>query len=160
MPSSRRVLGAAALTLLAHAHLSAAAGIIERVLADVDKQPVLLSEVQLLARMKGVSQETALEATIDQRLMDREASRVPQAALTDDEARRACESVAVRATAAGVPAATACALARREAVVLKYARFRFGPQLEQADDPERELAERIDAWVKDLREAAQIRYVR
>jgi hypothetical protein len=63
-------------------------------------------------------------------------------------------------------------LARRQAVILKYARFRFLPQI-RIDDPqaatepgsedrerllERALGEKIEAWVRELRASADIRY--
>ena len=58
-------------------------------------------------------------------------------------------------------------MARRQATILKYVDFRFRPQVRvTAEDPggegarstADELDARIEAWVKDLRAAAEVRY--
>ena len=57
-------------------------------------------------------------------------------------------------------------MVRRQATILKYVDFRFRPQVRiTAEDPEEkalleaaELDARIEAWVKDLRAAAEVRY--
>ena len=142
-----------------------------------------------MARVQGGTETDALEALIDERLMFREASRLPQAALTPGEEERAVDSIRPR-----LPNPTAAEqldlvrLARREATIVKYVEFRFRPQVrvtdeevrgawsaggaaassgrsfEEASPAVREwLALRVldalvEAWVKDLRERAGIRY--
>lgn len=146
MRSERRQ--ALALTLALLAAPFAAGELLERVLADLDGQPVLLSEVRLYEELKGLSRERALEAVIDARLMHREAARLPQAALAQDEADRACADLRAKAPQLDEEPGL-CALARREAVILKYVAFRFTGQ---------DLDGQIETWVEELREAAAIRY--
>lgn len=121
---------------------------IESVLADVDGEPVLLSEVRLVERLKGLPRAAALEAAIDARLMYREAGRLPQAALSREEAERACAELRGKAPELAADPAL-CVLGRREAVILKYVASRFGAE---------DLDAQIEGWVKQLREAATLRY--
>jgi hypothetical protein len=60
-------------------------------------------------------------------------------------------------------------LVRRQAAILKFVEFRFRPQVRVAADlpaeerdaeMRRALDERIEAWVKELRAGAEIRYPR
>ncbi len=140
----------AALSIPAHAE-----SVVERVLADLDGEPVLLSEVRLVERLKGLDRSTALEVVLDLRLMYAEAARLPQAVLSGAEAQAACDDLARRAPELTDDPAL-CALARREAVVLKYVGLRFAPE-ERAGEG-RSLDARIEEWVKDLRSSAAIRY--
>jgi hypothetical protein len=50
--------------------------VVERVLATVDGVPVLLSDVRVVERVRGIGRDEALRATIDERLMFQEASRL------------------------------------------------------------------------------------
>lgn len=158
---SRAALG---LLWLLAVSVSLSAEVIERVLADVDRRPVLLSEVRLIETLRGLDRAAALEAVIDARLMYREAIRVPQAAVSDVEAARACKSLEERAghTALTLPHADLCALARREAAVVKYIDFRFAPQVkndgQSVGELETALDARIEEWVKELRASVEIRY--
>jgi hypothetical protein len=144
---SERRLALAVVLALAAAPL-AAGEVLERVLADLDGQPVLLSEVRLYEELKGLSRERALEAVIDARLMHREAARLPQASLARDEADRACADLRGKAPQLDEDSGI-CVLARREAVILKYVAFRFTGQ---------DVDGQIEAWVEELRAAAAIRY--
>jgi hypothetical protein len=139
---------AAALALALVAAPLAAAEVLERVLADVDGQPVLLSEVRLHQQLKGLSRELALEAVIDARLMYREAARLPQASLAADEAEQACADLRAKAPQLDEDWGL-CGLARREAVILKYVAFRFTGE---------DVDGQIEAWVEELRRSATIRY--
>lgn len=139
---------AALLGLLLAAAPTALAERIESVLADVDGHAVLLSEVRLAERLKGLSRAAALEAVIDAILMHREAGRLPQAALEREEAERVCAELGQRAPELADDPGL-CALARREAAILKYVAFRFTGQ---------DLDAQIEAWVKQLRETASVRY--
>jgi hypothetical protein len=121
---------------------------IEAVLADVDGQPVLLSEVRIVERLKALPRAAALEAVIDASLMYRETSRLPQAALSPEEAQRACAELEQKAPELAQDPGL-CALGRREAVILKYVAFRFTGE---------DLDAQIEAWVKQLRDAASVRY--
>jgi hypothetical protein len=147
--------------------------VVERIVAVVDGHPLMLTEALLVERVLGVDRKTALDAAIDERLMYREASRLPQAAVTDEEEGNAYTSLVARAAgrAEGLPEAELRLMARRQAVILKYGRFRFLPQIRIEDEaarnvsPEerqrlvdRELGEKIEAWIRELRGSAAVRY--
>jgi len=164
--------------------------VIERIVAVVDERPLLLTEVVTLERVRGLERPAAIEALIDEELMFREAARLPQASPTDSEAASACASLKQRAGehVAGLSDVSLCRFAHREATILKYAGFRFAPQVRVEDDAVRQaydaeyagradapgfteaapalrasltdrgLGERIEAWVKELRAFARIRY--
>ena len=152
-------------SLLAAAFLLADPRVVERVVAVVDDRPVLLSEVRLVQQVRGGEEDAALEALIDEHLMFAAAVRLPQAALTDEEEGAALASLTERTPAAGDRDALR-RMARRQATILKYVDFRFRPQVRiAAEDPEEkarleaaDLDARIEAWVKDLRAAAHVRY--
>lgn len=159
--------------------------LVERILAVVEGTPILLSEVALLERLRGVARADALEAVIDERLMFREAARLSQTALGAEEEERAFESLRTRAEGAGTDAELR-RLARRQAAILKYVDFRFRPQVRIDDEAvrreweathpgdappaaaegeaveerlaARELDAKIEAWVKELRAGADVRY--
>ena len=152
MRSRRRAVAFLLAALAARAH---AGTVIERVLADLGGEPVLLSEVRLVEGLKRLDRGAALEAVLDQRLMYREAARLPQAVLSAAEAQAACDDLASKAPELAFDPAL-CALARREAVVLKYIGLRFAVEERAAEG--RSLDARIEEWVKDLRSAAAIRY--
>ena len=167
--------------------LPTSAAVVERILAVVDGRPVLLSEVELFAKVRGQDAGPALEGLIDEQLMYREASRLPQAALTPAEEQRAFESLLARLPPASADEAEPLRrLARRQAAILKYVDFRFRPQVRVSEEAVREayeaagheggatfeeaapalrarlaeedLSRRIEEWVKELRQAAEIRY--
>ncbi len=174
------------LTLLAP--VTGRAEVIERILAVVDGRPVTLSEVRLLARVRGEDEKAALKALIDERLMFREASRLSQAAVTrEDEERALADLRGKLGSAEQEPEDELRRLARRELTILKYIEFRFRPQVrvddetvmreyatrhgETAEAPlspvaealrselfERELTAKIEAWIQVLRSEAEIRY--
>jgi hypothetical protein len=146
MRSSRRAL--CALAALLFAARAGAAEPLERILADVDSEAVLLSEVKVVEEVKGLSRERALESAIEARLMQREAARLPQAALSASEAESACTDLKQKAPGVTDEAAL-CALARSEAQILKYVAFRFTGA---------DLDGQIEAWVRELRVASTIRY--
>lgn len=180
-----RVLLAAVLGLLP---TLARAAVVERVLAVVEDAPILLSEVELLERLRGVDREAALQAVIDERLMYREASRLAQTPLGAEEEERAYQSLR-SLTGDGFGEAELRRLARRQASILRYVEFRFGAQVRVDDEAVRKewearrpegaaemsaadadrirqslaaqaLDERIEAWVAELREGADVRYNR
>jgi hypothetical protein len=189
MPSEGRRRRAPLVLAVALLAAPAAGGVLERIVAVVDDAPVFLSEVRLLSRVQGGPEAEALEALVDERLMFREAARLPQSALTAGEEERALASIQPR-----VPNPTPAEqsdlrrLARREAIIVKYVEFRFRPQVRVTDEavraawaeassgragaPDLEAAapairERltaraldllVEAWVKDLRQRARIRY--
>jgi hypothetical protein len=161
---------------------------IERVVAVVDGRPLLLSDVNDLSRVRGLAADAALEAAIDERLMYAEAARLAQTEVQGDEEQRALAELALRkpilleqVTEAGLRR-----ILRRQITILKYVEFRFRPQLRVSDqevraafeaDPaagesweaekekvrerleRRALDERIEAWVRELRGRAEVRYV-
>jgi hypothetical protein len=164
----RRV--ARGLALLAASAAGAEPVLVDRILAVVDGRPVLLSEVRVVEQMTGQSRDRALEALIDERLMFREAARLPQATVTAEEEAAALRSLALRSgpAAAGLSERDLRQLARRQATIVKYVEFRFRPQVrvdETAADPEarqrqaeEDLRQRIEAWVRELRRGADVRY--
>jgi hypothetical protein len=162
--------------------------VIEEILAVVDGRPVLLSEVSLLARVRGLDQNAALEALIDERLMFQEASRLPETALTPEDEEKAYLSLKPQVKATDIGESALRALARRQSIILKYIDFRFRAQVRVSDDEVQKaygaefsgkagappfesvrealrarltsdaLDQKIEAWVKELRSAADIRY--
>ena len=165
-----------------------AADTIARVLAVVDGHPLLLSDVSDLERVRGLGEDAALEAAIDERLMFQEASRLAQTEVLKDEEERALAELVERKPILReqVPEAGLRRILRRQITILKYVEFRFRPQLRVSDeevraayeaDPQagasweaekekirerlerRALDERIEAWVRELRSRAEVRYV-
>jgi hypothetical protein len=161
---------------------------IERVVVVVDGRPLLLSDVSDLARVRGLAEEAALEAVIDERLMYQEASRLTQTEVLADEEERALAALLERKPAlpAEVGEAGLRRILKRQITILKYVEFRFRPQLRVSDqqvraafesDPQagesfeaekerirerlerRALDERVEAWVRELRGRADVRYV-
>jgi hypothetical protein len=138
-PRGRRLT--AALFALAWSSTSPApAEVKERVLAAVDKRPILLSEVQALEAVRGLARQAAIDALIDEDLMLREASRLPAAAAAasrEGEAYR--ELLTTRPELADrVAEVDLRRLVRRQAVILKYVNLRFLPQVRVSDDVVRE----------------------
>src|SRR5262245_51370243 len=161
---------------------------IERVVAVVDGRPLLLSDVGDLARLRGLAEDAALEAAIDERLMYQEAARLTQTEVQGDEEERALAALLERkpslASEVGEPGLRR--VLKRQITILKYVEFRFRPQLRVSDqqvraafesDPSagesfeaekekirerlerRALDERVEAWVRELRGRADVRYV-
>jgi hypothetical protein len=159
--------------------------LVDRVVAVVDKRPVMLSEVRVVAEVRGLDEENAREALIDERLMFQEATRLPEAAVTDEEETRAVAPLLARHLRAAE--GDLRRLARRQLAILKYVELRFRPQVRVTDEDlksewerlyagkpdapalpdvadalkERLAGERLDArieqWVKDLRASADVR---
>ncbi len=188
MPSKRALV--LALGLASFASAEDVSRIVERVLAVVDERPMLLSEVRAVGAVRGLTRRSALEASIDERLMHQEASRLPQAAVSKEEAEDALEALLeTRPELAPRSRAELLRLVRRQAIILRYVDFRFRPQIRITDEAlraawnedsggkpdgapfeeavpalrarleRRALDERIEDWVKHLRERAEIRYV-
>lgn len=161
---------------------------VERVVAVVDGRPLLLSDVRAMERVRGLAEAAALEALVDERLMYLEAARLPQAEVLPAEEERAAEELRARRPelALAVSDADLRRLAGRQIAILKYVEFRFRPQLRVSDqevraafeaDPSagdsweaakqrvrerlerRALDERVEAWVRELRARADVRYV-
>lgn len=162
--------------------------LVERVIAVVDESPILLSEAEAFAALRGLGREPALEALIEERLMYREAVRLPEAGLRPED-----EDRALRALLEGRPEALLSRfgeaafrrIARRQAAILKYVDFRFRPQLRVEDEAvrralnerpggatgeaalravrseleRRALDAKIESWVRELRAGADVRYV-
>ena len=185
MPSSRAAWAVALGVLLAPA--PASGEVVERIVAVVDGRPLLLSELKVMQQVRGDSLEDAREALVDEWLMFKEAGRLPQLGPTAEEETAAAASVRLRAPAAVAPTPEDLRrVARRQATILKYVAFRFRPQarVEEAavraaytaahpsGEPsfeavapelrtrllEQDLDRRIEEWVKELRQAAVVRY--
>lgn len=164
---ARRLVGA--LLLFVPSGGPARAEVLERILAVVEERPVLLSEVRVVEKVRGLAEDQALEALVDERLMFEQAARLPQTSVSDDEVKRGVEALlaARPALASRVGEADLRRLVRRQAAILKFVEFRFRPQVRVAEDlpPEereaairRALDERVEAWVKELRSGAEVRY--
>ncbi len=115
---------------------AARAETIERVLAVVDGRPVFLSEVNLVQKLQGLDLRAAVEAAIDERLMEREAGRLLQASTSSEEEESAYRSLLERhdLSTLGGDKAGARRLARRQLSILKYLEFRFRPQVRIEDE--------------------------
>ena len=170
--------------------VAARAELVERILAVVDGRPLMLSEVRLLQALRGLGGAQALEALIDERLMFREAMRLPQAAVTVAEEERAYASLKEKLPEGVAEEESLRRLARRQTAIVKYIDVRFRPQVriaeaavrdayasEYGDRPgapplagveealrrrltDRALDGKIEAWVKELRAAAEVQYNR
>ncbi|MBI3932609.1 MAG: hypothetical protein HY317_04280 [Acidobacteria bacterium] len=188
MRSERRLVFAVCGVLGALSGSLTAAEVVERILAVVNDRPVMLSEVALLGAVRGLDRATAVEAVIDERLMFEEAARLPQAVVGAEDEERAYQSLLGRGSARGALEADLRRLARRETAILRYVEFRFRQQVRVTDEAVRAAYEaehagredaaaydavapalrerledaaldaRIEAWVKELRGAARIRY--
>lgn len=113
---------------------AAQGNVVERILAVVDGRPLLLSEVRVLERLRGLDRQAAVDALIDERLMFREAARLPQAVVTEEEEERAYRELAARVPAgSGATEEELRRLARRQTAILKYVEFRFRPQVRVED---------------------------
>jgi hypothetical protein len=114
---------------------AAQGNVVERILAVVDGRPLLLSEVRVLEALRGLDQKAAVDALIDERLMFREAARLPQAVVSAEEEERAYRELAARVPAgAGATEEDLRRLARRQTAILKYVEFRFRPQVRVEDE--------------------------
>jgi hypothetical protein len=161
--------------------------LIERVVAVVDERPLLLSDVRALARVRGLAPDAALEAAIDERLMYAEAAHVAQAEVSPEQEASALAALMEKTPALGTTVAEPDLrrLLRRQLAILQYVEFRFRPQIHVGDEDVRKaweldpagpaledaldvirtrlerrmLDERIEAWVKELRARADVRYV-
>jgi len=165
--------------------------LVERIVAVVDERPLLASDVRALQVVRGLAEEAARAAAIDERLMHVEAARLPQADVSPEEENHALELLVEKRPAlrGQVPEADLRRLLRRQLSILKYVEFRFRPQVrvsdaevrkaweeEEAGRPaglafedeqddlrarleRRALDERIEAWVRELRQRADVRYV-
>jgi hypothetical protein len=130
----------ALLALLASGTGLTSAEIMERVLAAVDKRPILLSEVVALEAVRGLARQAAVDALIDEDLMLREASRLPAAAAAAGlEDKAYAELLATRPElGARVAEADLRRLVRRQAIILQYVTLRFLPQVRVPDEVLRE----------------------
>jgi hypothetical protein len=181
------MIGTIALLLAAAVASPAAPRVVERVLAVVDARPVLLSEVRAAQAVRGEDEAQALQSVIDEMLMFAEASRLPEAVLSEEEEAGALAGLLARGAGSADPEALR-RMARRQATILKYVDFRFRPQVRvTVEDVERaiearraaddtaaaraaretearraleaeDLDRRIEAWVAELRKAASVRY--
>lgn len=143
MPSSLAAWPLAAMFAAAQAQGDGAARVVERILAVVDGRPLLLSEVRVLERLRGLERKAAVDALIEERLMFREASRLPQAAVTPEEEERAYRDLAARVPpGSGATEDDLRRLARRQTAILKYIEFRFRPQVRVEDEEVRATWER------------------
>ena len=134
--------------------------VVERVLAVVDRRPVLLSEVQLLQAARSVGEAEALELLIDELLMYGEARRFPQARPSPEQEQAAFASLA-RLNGQGPTDAELRRLAHREATILRYLGLRLRPLVRVSDEALREAYDKEQADRKDGRAfseaAAEIR---
>jgi hypothetical protein len=115
------------------------AEIVERILAVVDRQAILLSEVRTRQQALGLEREAALEALIDEVLMYAEARRHPEAAVTAAEEEAAFVSLATRVDpGAQAHPSDLRRMARRQATILRYVNLRFRPLVRVTDEAVRE----------------------
>jgi hypothetical protein len=120
----------------------------ERVLAVVDRRPILLSEARLVMGLRGIGERAAVDLLVDEILMWTEASRLPQASITSEEETRALESLREQAPSGATDGADPDrlrVLARRQAMALKYIEFRFRPQLRVDEEALRQRVKAAEA---------------
>lgn len=131
-------------------------------LAVVNGRPILLSEVETVEAVRDLEREAAVDALIDERLMFREAARLPAAAAFATETAEDVEIRKLLAAHTSVAGRVADAdlrrLVHRQLVILKYVDLRFLPQVRVGDDVVREAFETEYAGRADappLAEAAE-----
>ena len=110
--------------------------IVERIVAVVDERPILLSDLRALCAVRGLAEEQALPALVDERLMYVEAARLPQAEVSAEEEDRALAPLVASRPGlrAEVPEPDLRRLLRRQIAILKYVEFRFRPQVRVSDE--------------------------
>jgi hypothetical protein len=121
---------------------SAFATVVERIVAVVDGRPLLLSDALLLTKVRGLAEDAAISALVDEHLMYREAARLPQASVSEAERQVGLESLLLGnadLTRIGGEAALRT-LVQRQVTILKYVELRFRPQIRISD------AELQQAW--------------
>jgi hypothetical protein len=132
MLSSTTVL-LAALAVQTAAPVPEGTAVIERVLAVVDRRPVLLSEVRLVERLRAVDERSALELLIDELLMYAEARRFAQARPSPAEDAAATASL-VHHHVEGLGQAELRRVAHRQATIVKYVGLRLRPLVRVSDE--------------------------
>jgi len=117
--------------------------LLERVVAVVDERPLLLSDVQTLAAVRGLDAKAALDPAIDERLMYGEASRLAQAEVRTADVDEALASLLARQPELRerLPEADLRRLLRRQLAILRYVEFRFRPQVRITDEQVRKAWE-------------------
>jgi hypothetical protein len=117
--------------------------IVERIVAVVDGRPLLLSDLRALRAVRGLAEERAFPALVDERLMYVEAARLPQAEVSTEEEDHALATLAEARPGlhAEVPEPDLRRLLRRQIVILKYVEFRFRPQVRVSDEEVRKAWE-------------------
>jgi hypothetical protein len=135
-----RLLAVALVALLVFRPGLAAGEVKERVLAAVDRRPILLSEVQAIEAVRGLARPAAVDALIDEDLMLREAARLPAAAAAaslEDKAygQLLADRPELKDRVAEVDLRR---LVRRQAIILQYVNLRFLPQVRVSDEVVRE----------------------
>jgi hypothetical protein len=112
--------------------------IVERVVAFVNKKPVLLSDVELTRALLKLDEKEATERAIDEALMFDEASRLVTETLPEEEVARAVLSLREKAG----PRFTGPALRRKALVQLaisNYIELRLRPQVRVEDEAVRQV---------------------
>jgi hypothetical protein len=153
MPSSALLI-AGALLASSPSPAPTDATVIERVLAVVDRRPVLLSEVRLLQVARGVGEKQALELLVDELLMYGEARRFPQARPSPEQEQSAFASLA-RLRREGSTDAELRRLAHREATILRYLGLRLRPLVRVSDETVREAFDKEEAGRQNARSFAE-----
>jgi hypothetical protein len=163
--------------------------VIERVVAVVDRRPILLSEAQVVELLRGIDRQSAIDVLIDETLMYAEATRFSHAQPTAREDAAALESLRAAVPArASISETDLRRLAHRQATILKYVALRFQPLIRLTDEELRRtrdeqegvaaaspaeppategpagtmrdaLDRRIEEWARQLRDGAEIRYL-
>jgi len=187
MPSSAVALLAALLAQPAASTTPRDAVVVERVLAVVERRPVLLSEVRLMEQLRNVDERAALELLIDELLMYAEARRFAQTRPSPAEEAAATASL-TRQGLQGASSAELRRVAQRQATIVKYVALRLRPLARVSDEAVRQACEdaqgraagstaraanaadireqlvqrevdlRVEEWVRRLRESANVDY--
>jgi hypothetical protein len=190
MRSSARawILAATLVASVMGARPALAGAIVERVVAFVNKKPVLLSDVELTRALLKLDEKEATERAIDEALMFDEASRLLTETMPEEEVTRAV--LALREKAG--PGFSGPALRRKALVQLaisNYIELRLRPQVRVEDEAVRQvynerilnevqpppfdlvadaireslesraLDQKIEEWVASLRRREEIRRV-
>ena len=110
------------------------AEVVERILAVVDGRPLTLSEVRLLARVRGEDEKAALAALIDERLMFRDASACPRPPSPRRRRRGSWPGCGKNWSGGTGARGRAAPAGPAQLSIVKYVEFRFRPQVRIDDE--------------------------
>lgn len=132
------ILAATLIASVPGARPALAGAIVERVVAFVNKKPVLLSDIELTRALLKLDEKEATERAIDEALMFDEASRIVTETMPEEEVARAVLSLKEKAGSGfSEPALRRKALV--QLAISNYIELRLRPQVRVEDEAVRQV---------------------